>query len=61
MALTGPAAASPFDGGTWVETSTGQVAVLSLAQPSPPVTWAGGADVVTDQGGTTTPSPAAPS
>ncbi|WP_329267056.1 hypothetical protein [Streptomyces sp. NBC_01451] len=46
MVISGTATAEPGDGGAWVETSTGQVSVMTVAQPSPSKTWAGGAEVV---------------
>lgn len=44
----GTAVAAPAGGGTWTEMSTGNVSVMSVAQPSPSKTWAGGAEVVED-------------
>lgn len=51
LALSGPAVAAPVGGKPWVETPTGQVSMMSVAQQNPSVTWAGGADVVTDPEG----------
>ncbi|WP_327287212.1 hypothetical protein [Streptomyces sp. NBC_01198] len=48
MALSGQAAAASGGGGTWLETSTGQVSVMTVAQPTSTVTWAAGAEVHTD-------------
>ncbi|UWE10934.1 hypothetical protein [Actinacidiphila bryophytorum] len=46
LVLNGPAAAAA--GGGWTETSTGQVALMSVAQPSPSVTLIGGTEITTD-------------
>ncbi|SCE53693.1 hypothetical protein GA0115240_18038 [Streptomyces sp. DvalAA-14] len=51
LALSGSAAAEPVGGRPWVETPTGPVSMMSVAQQSPSVTWAGGATVVTDPDG----------
>jgi hypothetical protein len=48
LAVSGPAGAAAADSSTWAETSTGSVSVMSVAQPTPAVTWAAGANVVTD-------------
>ncbi|MFC4035359.1 hypothetical protein ACFO3J_28390 [Streptomyces polygonati] len=52
MAVSGLAVAEPVGGGPWVETSTGQVSVMSVAQAGPSVTWAGGAEVAAGDDGT---------
>lgn len=46
LVISGTAVAGPTVGGTWAETSTGNVSVMSVAQPSPSTTWAGGATIV---------------
>lgn len=51
MAASGAASATPSGGGEWTETSTGNVSVMTVAQPSPSVTWAGGAVVESPQPG----------
>ncbi|MGW5355847.1 hypothetical protein ACWERV_35695 [Streptomyces sp. NPDC004031] len=51
LALSGTAAAEPVGGRPWVETLTGQVSMMTVAQQGPSVTWAGGATVVTDPDG----------
>ncbi|MFG1807344.1 hypothetical protein [Streptomyces sp. NPDC049040] len=51
LALGGTAAAAPVGGRPWVETPTGQVSMMSVAQQGPSVTWAGGAAVVSDADG----------
>ncbi|WP_143172560.1 hypothetical protein [Actinacidiphila paucisporea] len=52
LAVSGPAVAAAADSSTWAETSTGAVSVMSVAQPTPSVTWAAGAKVVTPDDGT---------
>ncbi len=57
LALTvggSPAAAALGGTAGWTEVSTGQVAVMSLGQPSASLTWAGGAEVTKDASGVTT-------
>ncbi|MGY1495326.1 hypothetical protein ACW4TU_01550 [Streptomyces sp. QTS52] len=46
MVISGTAMAGPAGGGAWAETSTGQVAMMTVAQPNPSKTWAAGAEVV---------------
>ncbi|ELP67209.1 Tat pathway signal sequence domain protein [Streptomyces turgidiscabies Car8] len=48
MVISGTATAEPAGGGAWAETPTGQVSVMSVAQPSPTKTWAAGAEIVGD-------------
>ncbi len=55
----GPVWAASGAGGSWTETSTGQVSIMSLAPYGPSVTWAGGAVIGTDPakgGGQFTPT-----
>ncbi|WUH91976.1 hypothetical protein OG900_18915 [Streptomyces sp. NBC_00433] len=54
LAVSGPAVAAAAGSGTWAETSTGPVSVMSVAQPTPSVTWAAGAQVLTDPDDATT-------
>jgi hypothetical protein len=48
MVLAGQAVAAPVSAGAWTETSTGSVSVMAVAQQGAAVTWAGGAEVSTD-------------
>lgn len=59
-AVAGPAGAVSRAGGApWAETSTGDMSVMSLAQPNSRVTWAAGAEITTDpQNGSTRFTPA---
>ncbi|MCX5366580.1 hypothetical protein OG864_48680 [Streptomyces sp. NBC_00124] len=45
LVISGTAVAGPTGGGGWAEASTGKVSVMSVAQPSPSRTWAGGAAI----------------
>jgi hypothetical protein len=57
FALSDPAAAAPIGGKPWVETPTGHVSMMTVAQAGRSVTWAGGAKVTDDADGGITFTP----